>query len=106
MVRIGEFKKEAAERLRGLFPQASEWQELLDATVGDQTVDVLVRFRIGRDQETKTLIIETRSRGEPRYLREAITRLRELRTHLPGAYPIVAAPYITAEPVAMVRRNG
>src|SRR5262245_8002961 len=104
MVRISEFKKKAAERLRGLFPQVAEWQESLDATVGDQTVDLLVRFRMG--QESKTLICESRSRGEPRYLREAITRLRELRAHLPGAYPIVAAPYVSPESAALVRRNG
>jgi hypothetical protein len=104
MVRIIEFKKEAAERLRGLFPQVLEWQESLDATVGDQTVDLLIRFRMG--QETKTLICEARSRGEPRYLREAITRLRELRPHLPGAYPVVAAPFVTEESAALLRRNG
>jgi hypothetical protein len=106
MLRIGEFKKEAAERLHGLFAQVAEWQESLDATVGDQTVDVLVRVRMGQDQEPKTLICETRTRGEPRYLREAITRLREFRAHLPGAYPMVAAPYITGQSAAMVRRNG
>jgi hypothetical protein len=104
MVRINEFKKQAAERLRGLFPQVAEWQESLDATVGDQTVDLLVRFRMG--EELKTLICETRSRGEPRYLREAITRLREFRPHVPGAYPIVAAPYVTPPSAALVRRNG
>jgi hypothetical protein len=106
MVRISEFKKDAAGRLHGLFPQVTEWQESLDATVGDQTVDVLVRFRMGAEQETKTLICETRSRGEPRYLREAITRLRELRPHVPGAYPIVAAPYVSPQSAALVRRNG
>jgi hypothetical protein len=105
MVRIVEFKKAAAEKLRALFPQVPEWQESLDATVGDQTVDVLVRFRMGQGQETKTLICEIRSRGEPRYLREAITRLRELRAHLPSAYPIVAAPYVSPQSAALVRRN-
>jgi hypothetical protein len=104
MVRVSEIKKEAAERLRSLFPQVVEWQESLDATVGDQTVDLLVRFRMG--QEPKTLICETRSRGEPRYLREAITRLREFRPLVPGAYPIVAAPYVTSQSAALVRRNG
>ncbi len=104
MVRVNEFKKAAAERLRALFPQVAEWQESSDATVGDQTVDLLVQLRMG--QEQSTLICETRSRGEPRYLREAITRLRELRSHAPGAYPIVAAPYVTPESAALVRRNG
>jgi hypothetical protein len=106
MVRINELKKEAAERLHGLFPQVAEWQESLDASVGDQTVDLLVKFRMGPALEIKTLICETRSRGEPRYLREAITRLRELKPHLPGAYPIVAAPYVTLQSAALVRRNG
>ena len=104
MVRINEFKKEIADRLRALFPQVAEWQESLDATVGDQTVDLLVRLQLG--QGSSTLICETRSRGEPRYLREAITRLRELRTHVPGAYPVVAAPYVSTESAALVRRNG
>src|SRR5262245_5098103 len=106
MVRINEFKKEAAERLRSLFPQASEWQESLDATVGDQTVDLLVRFRMAQGQEPKTLICETRSRGEPRYLREAITRLREIRAHLPAAYPMVAASYVSPQSAARLHRNG
>jgi Transcriptional regulator, AbiEi antitoxin, Type IV TA system len=104
MVRTSEIKKACAERLRALFPQVVDWQESIDATVGDQTVDLLVRFRIGR--ESSTLICETRSRGEPRFLREAITRLRELRAHLPAAYPVVAAPYVSTESAALVRRNG
>ena len=63
MVRVNEFKKAAAERLRALFPQVVEWQESLDATVGDQTVDLLVKLRMG--QEHSILICETRSRGNP-----------------------------------------
>lgn len=104
MVRINEIKKEAADRLRALFPQVQEWQESIDASVGDQTVDLLVQFRLGG--EAKALICQTRSLGEPRHLREAITRLREVRQHLPGAYPIVAAPYISTQSATLVRRNG
>ena len=43
MVRVNEIKKHAAARLRDLFPQVSDWQELLDTHVGEQTVDLLVR---------------------------------------------------------------
>jgi hypothetical protein len=59
----------------------------------------------GKGREPKTLICEIRSRGEPRYLREAITRLRELRAHLPGAYPVVAAPLCEPQSAALVRRQ-
>jgi Transcriptional regulator, AbiEi antitoxin, Type IV TA system len=104
MVRINEIKKQAAERLHALFPQASEWQESIDASVGDQTVDVLIRFRIGAEE--KVLICETRPLGQPRHLREAVTRLRELRRQLPGAYPVIAAPYVSPQSAALARQNG
>jgi hypothetical protein len=104
MVRINEIKNECAERLRMLFAQMPDWQESMDVTVGEQTVDLLARFRMG--QEIKTLICEVRPLGQPRYVREAVARLRELRQHLPGAYPVVAAPYVSPQSAALVRRNG
>jgi hypothetical protein len=104
MVRINEIKKEVAERLRALFPQVQDWQESIEATVGDQTVDLLVRFRMGQD--AKALICEVRPLGQPRYVREAVARLRELRQHVPGAHPVVAAPYVSPQSASLVRRNG
>jgi len=104
MVRINEIKKQAAQRLHELFPQVSDWQELIDSHVGEQTVDVLVRFRMGA--ETKTLICEVRPVGQPRHLREAITHLRGLRRPVPGAYPVVSAPYISPQSAALARQNG
>ncbi len=103
MVRVDEIKRQAAQRLRGLFPQAPDWQELIDARVGDETVDLLVRFRMG--PETKALICAVRSLGQPRYIREALTRLRGLREHLPGAYPVAVAPYISPQSAALIRRH-
>jgi hypothetical protein len=104
MVRLNEIKKQAAERLHALFPQVAEWQESIDASVGDTTVDVLVRFRIGTEE--KALICEARPLGQPRHLREAITRLREVRRQVPGAYPVVAAPYVSPQSALLVRQNG
>ncbi len=76
----------------------------MDTHVGEQTVDLLVRFRMG--EESKSLICEVRSIGQPRYLREAITHLRGLRRQAGGAYPVVAAPYISPQSAALVRQNG
>ena len=104
MVRINEIKKDAAHRLRELFPRAVDWQELMDPRVGEQTVDLLIRFRIGA--EAKTLICEARLVGQPRYIREMLTRLRGLREHVPGAYPVAVAPYISPQSAALVRQNG
>ncbi len=104
MVRIDEIKKQAAQRLRGLFPQVADWQELLDSQLGDQTVDLLVRFRMG--SEAKALICEVRQVGQPRHIRDAITHLRGLRQQAPGAYPVVSAPYISPQSAVLARRDG
>jgi hypothetical protein len=104
MLRINEIKKQAAHRLRGLFPQALDWQELIDSHVRDQTVDLLIRFRMG--SEVKALICEVRQVGQPRNIREVLTRLRGLRDQVPGAYPMVAAPYISPQSAALVRQHG
>ncbi len=104
MVRIEEIKKDAAQRLRGLFPHASDWQELIDARVGEQTVDLLVHFKLGG--EAKTLICEVRPVGQPRYVREMLTRLRGLRERIPGGYPVAVAPYVSPQSAALVRQNG
>ncbi len=104
MVRVGDLKKQAAQRLRNLFPQATDWQELLDTHVGEQTVDLLVRFRMG--SETKVLICEVRPVGQPRYIREVLTRLRGLREQVPGAYSVAVAPYISPQSAALLRQHG
>ena len=104
MVRINEIKKDAAHRLRELFPRAQDWQELMDSRVGEQTVDLLVRFRIG--SEAKTLICEARPVGQPRYVREMLTRLRGLREQVPGAHPVTVAPYISPQSATLIRQNG
>jgi hypothetical protein len=104
MVRTDEIKKDAARRLRDLFPQAQDWQELIDSRVGEQTVDLLIRFRMG--SEAKTLICEARPVGQPRYVREMLTRLRGLKGRLPGAYPVVVAPYVSPQSAALVRQDG
>jgi hypothetical protein len=104
MLRSNEIKKQVAHRLRDLFPRSQEWQELIDSHVGEQTVDVLIRFRMGG--ETKTLICEVRPLGQPRIVREALTRLRGFRELVPEAYPVVGAPFVSTQSAALVRRDG
>lgn len=108
MVRTSEIRKQIGQRLHGLFPQVSDWEELADTRVGegrdDLDVDLVVRFRMG--QERKTLICEIRPVGQPRHLREAITHLRGVRRQMAGAYPVVAAPYISPQSASLVRQNG
>ena len=55
--------------------------------------------------ETKSLICEVRPVGQPRHVREAVTHLRGIQTALPGAYPVVAAPYLSPQSASLAREN-
>ena len=55
-----------------------------------------------------TLIVEVKSQGEPRYVRQAADQLREYGTQFPGAYPIVVSNFISpqAEEILKAREIG
>jgi hypothetical protein len=56
-------------------------------------LDLDLRLRVSR--ASKRLIVEVRSSGQPRVIREAINQLARYRDKLSGAYAVVVAPYIS-----------
>jgi DNA-binding MarR family transcriptional regulator len=101
MLRSEEIRRQAAQRLRELFSRAASWDERVEARIGNQTADLLVRFRLG-DREY-TLVVEVCSLGQPRQIRAAISRLQELRQALPEAYPLAAAVYIGPQSARLLK---
>ena len=104
MFKSQALRQSAAQRLRDLFPRASAWEETQDAAVGTQTVDVLVKFKLGAAEQT--LAVDFASLGQPRQVREAITRLSDVRREFPSAYPVAVAQYIGAQSGTLLKRNG
>jgi len=104
MAKSGNIKQFAGQRLKELFPRATGWQEQSDYAVGSQTVDLMVRFKMGTAEPT--LIVESSSVGQPRQIRETITRLADVRRELPAAYPIVVADYVSPQSAALLKRSG
>lgn len=104
MLNSKEIRRSAAQRLREIFPKAKAWEEVPDSPVGSQTAGLLVRFRMG-DQD-QTLVLEISRLGQPRQIREAITRLNEIRRELPGSYPVAVSVYISPQSATLLRRNG
>ncbi len=49
----------------------------------------------------KRLLIECKSSGEPRFVRDAVLRLDRARHRNPDAYPVFMAPYISPEAAAL-----
>ena len=52
------------------------------------------------------LALEITSLGQPREIREAVTKLAEIRRELPQAYPLAVSQYISPQSAALLRRNG
>jgi hypothetical protein len=104
MLKSHEIRRLAAQRLREIFPKAKAWEEIPDAKVGTQPVGLLVKFRMGEQEQT--LALEVTGLGQPRQIREAITRLSEIRRELPGSYPVAVSGYISPQSATFLRRNG
>src|SRR2546421_1791512 len=92
MLKTGEIRRQAAQRLRELFPKAKGWEELADLQAAGKPVDVAVKFRLGDAEQL--VVVEVSSLGQPRQIRAAVTRLAEIRRELPAAYPVAASVYI------------
>ena len=96
--------RSAAQRLRELLPKATGWEEHAGLKVGGQKADLVMKFKFGGDEQT--LLLEITSLGQPRQIRETVTRLGELRAELGGAYPVAVAQYISPQGAAILKRNG
>jgi Transcriptional regulator, AbiEi antitoxin, Type IV TA system len=103
MPKSSEIRRLAAERLREIFRHGHSWQETSDARIGTQTADLLVKFNLGEREHT--LVLEVSDLGQPRQIREAVTRLNEVRREAPGVTPVATAVFISPQSAAILRRN-
>jgi len=51
----------------------------------------------------KNLVFEFRSIGQPRYIREAIARLKAFASAIPNSYAVIVAPYILDQSARMMQ---
>ena len=104
MLKSDEIRRQATQRLRDLFPTAKGWEESAGARIGRQTAELVVKFKLG-DQD-HVLVIEVCSLGQPRQIRGAVTRLREIRREMEQAHPLAAAVYIGPQSARILKTNG
>jgi hypothetical protein len=99
-----EIRNLAIQRLRELFPRATTWQESSGVRIGAQSVDLLVKFKMG--QSDHTLAIEIAPVGHPRELRAVVARLGDVRRERQDVQPIAVARYVTGQGAALLKRAG
>jgi hypothetical protein len=104
MRKTEEIRRAAAQRLRELFPRAKAWEETPDARIGPHAADLLVKFQMGSQEHV--LALQVSGLGQPRQIREAVTRLSDIRRELPAAYPVAVAQYVGPQSASLLKRNG
>jgi len=103
MLKSAEIRRQAAQRLRELFPRARGWEESTDVRLGNQTADLLVRFKLGEHEQT--MVVDVTPLGQPRQIRAAVTKLADARRALPAAYPVAASVYIGPQSARILKDN-
>ena len=63
-----------------------------------------MKFKMG--DKPHTLAIGVTSLGQPRQIRETVTRLSEIRKDMPEAYPVAVSPYISPQSASLLKRSG
>jgi hypothetical protein len=96
--------KDELERTLRDIPFIELRHSVMQASLPGAQVDLLLELKV-RDSLQK-VIVEVKSLGEPRIIRAAIQQLREYLDRTEGAYPMVAAPYISDDTAGICRQNG
>jgi hypothetical protein len=98
-----EVKDQVADQLASLLPKV----EIENLEVGgyyrDVQFDLVARVRVGEVE--RTLLVEVKSSGQPRYLRQVIAQFQETDLSDRDVYFLVAAPYITSKGMDICRQH-
>ena len=98
-----EVRDEIVDQLAFLVPQLEIEAFDSQGQFRDLQFDLVVRIKVGAVE--KTLLVQVKSPGEPRYLRQAVARFEEIDALGPESYPLIAAPYISARGMAICRQH-
>ena len=65
-----------------------------------------LRFQVKTPKGKSTLVVEVKTLGQPRVIRDATNQLLRFKGELPDAYGVVMAPYISPESAEICRKEG
>lgn len=98
-----EVKDQVVDRLASLLPQVEVLELDIEGRFQDARFDLVARVRVGEVE--RTLLIEVKSSGQPRYLRQVIARFRETNFSDANVHLLIAAPYISPRGMDICRRH-
>lgn len=95
--------KDELEQILSAVPFVKVNKSLLEAPLGNFRVDLKMEVKINR--RLMSLLVESKTLGEPRMIRTAIQQLREYSSLLENTYLVVAAPYISDDTANLCKQN-
>lgn len=95
--------KDELERVLASVPFVAINESRLEIPLDNVIADLMFELKI--DGKLQKLFIESKSLGEPRMIRMAIQQLNEYINQIEGAYPVVAAPYISNDTANICKQN-
>jgi len=96
--------RKVAALLPALIPQATILEMRADIEAGPIKLNLLAKIKIGN--ATKTLLCQVQSKGEPKYLLNAIGRFHLAAKRFPNAYPVVVTTTLSREGREVLRDAG
>jgi hypothetical protein len=104
MLKSSDIRRQAAQRLKELFPKAQGWEEVAGVRIASQTADLLIKFRLGGQEHV--LVLEVSSLGQPRQIRAVVTRFQDVTHEMAAAYPVATAVYIGPQSARILKTHG
>src|SRR4030042_4477238 len=97
-----KIKHEVERALRDI-PFIKLRRSVMRASLQGVDVDLLLELKIRGN--SRKVVVEVKSPGEPRIIRAAIQQLREYLDRREDVYPMVAAPYISDDSARVCKKN-
>ena len=98
-----EVKDQIVDKLASLLPQVEIQKLEAEGRLQDARFDFVARVRVG--DVDKTLLVEVKSSGQPRYLRQEIARFRETGISETNVHLLIVAPYISPRGMDICRQH-
>jgi hypothetical protein len=95
--------KDELERTLRDIPFIKLRSSVMRASLQGVDVDLLLELKIRGN--SRKVVVEVKSPGEPRVIRAAIQQLREYLDRTEDVYPMVAAPYISDDSARVCKKN-
>ena len=100
---VGEAEKALRECLERV-PFLSIKRIRREPRLGSASADIALRLKTPDGEQV--VLVEVKSSGQPRVVREAVNQLLQYRSKVPEAYGVLVAPYISPQSARICVENG